>query len=264
MIKCLIICALIIVSSVKQSDAQFFAWTSVSPQVESSFRALSVVDDSVAWVGGTNGWIGRTTDGGKTWNFSQVKDFEKRDFRSLYAFDKNVALIANVAAPANILRTTNGGRDWNIVYTNNDTSAFIDGIDFWNSHDGIVYGDPIDKKMLLLRTFDGGLSWREASDVERPALKEGEASFAASGTNIRCYRRDDVFIATGGLTSRLWCSSDKGATWNIIETPIIQGQSSRGIFSFAFINDKKGVIVGGDYLIDTRRQNHVFVTNDAG
>jgi len=243
--------------------AQFFEWISVTPQVESSFRALSVVDDSVAWVGGTNGWIGKTTDGGKTWHFSQVKGFEKNDFRSLYAFDKHNALIANVASPANILRTTNGGKDWKIVYTNVDTSAFIDGIDFWNTREGVVYGDPIQNKMLLLRTKDGGLTWQEASDRERPLLKNGEASFAASGTNIRCVGKNELYIATGGLSSRLWCSSDKGVTWKTIEPPIIQGQSSRGIFSVALMG-KNAVIVGGDYLIDSLRQDHVLVTNDAG
>ena len=264
MIKNLIISFLLIASGTRQSAAQSFAWTHVTPQVESSFRALSVVDDSVAWIAGTNGWIGRTVNGGKTWSFSQVKGFEKNDFRSLYAFDKHVAMIANVASPANILRTTNGGRDWQIVYTNADTSAFIDGIDFWNAREGIAYGDPIKKKMLLLQTSDGGMTWREARGNAAPGLKEGEASFAASGTNIRCYRGGDVYIATGGLTSRLWFSRDKGITWEPRDVPMIQGKPSRGIFSFAFTDTKKGVIVGGDYLVDTLKQDHIFITHDGG
>lgn len=93
-----------------------------------SFRGLSVVDDSVAWVSG-NGF-GRTTNGGENWTFKKVKNFETEDFRSVYAFDFNTAIIANAGSPAYILHTNDGGENWKIVYQNNDSLAFFDGMDF--------------------------------------------------------------------------------------------------------------------------------------
>lgn len=235
----------------------------IKPQTDASFRGMSVVDNNTAWLSGSKGWVGRSIDGGNNWEFRQVPGFEKMDFRSIYAFDANKAVIANAGTPANILLTTDGGASWQTVYTNRDTSAFIDGVDFWSANEGIIYGDPIGGRMLLIKTTDGGATWREFPSDQRPALNDGEASFAASGTNIRCTGTSDVMIATGGKVSRLWYSSDKGASWRTISAPIIQGESATGIFSLAR-KSSRIVIVGGNYLQDSLKINHVFYSTDKG
>lgn len=229
--------------------------------VTSSFRGLSVVDNQVAWLSGSKGWIGRTTDGGLTWNLNQVKRFEEAEFRSLYAFDAQRAVVANSGSPAHILMTTDGGKNWKSVYTNTHADAFFDGIDFWNDKEGMIYGDPLDGKMLLLRTTDGGRTWKEIK--ERPQLEKGEASFAASGTGIRCMNKNQVMISTGGVVSRLWTSNDKGEHWTYVNTPIVQGKSSTGIFSF-LQNKNVLMIVGGDYLNESMNSNHNFYSLDGG
>lgn len=231
--------------------------------VKSSFRGLSVVDDSIAWVSGSNGWIGRSTNGARSFAFKQVPGYDKFDFRSLFAFDSQRAIIANAGSPAHILQTTNGGQTWNSVYQNDHPDAFFDGIDFWNEREGMIYGDPIGGRMLLLITKDGGNTWNVLPDSQRPLLKDGEASFAASGTGIRCYNKSTIIISTGGKTSRLFISSNS-ATWKILTPPIIQGENSTGIFSVAFGDKKNGIVVGGDFQKDSLRLNHVFITKDAG
>lgn len=230
-------------------------------EIESSFRSLSVVNDDVAWVGGSKGTIGKTIDGGKHWTFQTVEGFEQVDFRSLYAFNDQKAIIANAGAPAHILLTNDGGNTWKTVYTNTHEAAFFDGIDFWNEKDGIIYGDPIDGRMLLLKTEDGGISWKPVDNA--PQLHEGEASFAASGTGIRCIGKNKVLISTGGIKSRLWISSDKGISWNSIDTPIVQGKNTTGIYSFAFQNNIV-LLVGGDYTDDTMSTDHNFYSTDDG
>jgi hypothetical protein len=245
------------------SPAQDIKLKLIDAQTDASFRGLSVVDDRNAWVSGSKGYIGRTNDGGSSWKFLQVKGFEKFDFRSIYAFDDNKAVIANAGSPANILLTNDGGKTWTKVYTHADTSAFIDGVDFWNANEGLIYGDPLNGKMLLLKTTDGGTTWKELEESQRPLLNNGEASFAASGTNIRCSGNSEVMIATGGTTSRLWYSRDKGSSWRAISAPIIQGEPATGIFSFSRLSNKI-VIVGGNYLQDTLRRDHVFVSSDKG
>jgi len=236
----------------------------IAPKVNSSFRGVSVVDDNVVWVSGSNGWVGLSTNGGKKWDFHQVKNFEKTDFRSVYGFSSTLAVIANAGSPASILVTSDGGISWKEVYHNDSKEAFFDGIDFWNEAEGIIYGDPLQGKMALVRTTNRGNTWYESNSNERPALAEGEASFAASGTGIRCYGSNRLVIATGGLTSRVLISKDKGKHWNTINTPILQGKNSTGIFSVAFSNEQRGVIVGGDYLIDSLALNHIFYTHDGG
>jgi photosystem II stability/assembly factor-like uncharacterized protein len=243
---------------------QDFRFKSIPPKTDASFRGLSVVDDDVAWVSGSKGWVGVTVNGGADWSFQQVKGFETADFRSLYAFDSKTAIIANAGSPAHILRTSDGGETWKVLYKNDAKEAFFDGIDFWNDEEGIIYGDPIQKRMLLLRTADGGNTWKELPGKNRPLLKDGEASFAASGTTVRCLERGNVIIATGGFVSRLWISDDKGMTWTPQNTPILQGESTRGIFSFAAINSKTFFIAGGDYKLDSLSSKHIFYTDDAG
>jgi photosystem II stability/assembly factor-like uncharacterized protein len=246
------------------TSAQLFTWQITDSKTNASFRALSVVDDSVAWVAGTGGWIGRTIDGGNNWKFDQVPGFEQTDFRTLYAHDKNNAVIANAGSPANVLITEDGGLHWKIVYHLPDTAAFIDGTDFWNRNEGIIYGDPLGGRMLLLRTTDGGLTWSRIDMNRAPKLNDGEASFAASGTTIRCTGKEAVAIATGGKTSRLWLSENKGDNWTSFAVPILQGESSRGIFSIALGKMEKIIVVGGNYLQDTLRLNHVFYSRDGG
>jgi photosystem II stability/assembly factor-like uncharacterized protein len=222
------------------------------------------VDDAVVWVGGSKGVVGRSLDGGQTWRFLQVKGHEKLEFRSLYAFDSLKAIIVNAGSPAMIMKTTDGGRNWKTVFQNSHPEAFVDGVDFWNAKEGIVYGDAIQGSMLIIETKDGGDTWKEIPADLRPKLKEGEGSFAASGTNIRCLGKNKIVIATGGKYSRVFISSDKAKSWKIVDAPIIQGETMTGIFSTAFRNEKQGIIVGGNYEIDSLRRDHIFLTNDGG
>jgi len=247
--------------AVSLAYAQEYQLKKVESNTKASFRGLSVVDNQVAWLSGSQGWVGVTTDAGATWNFNQVKGFENTEFRSLFAFDAQHAVIANAGSPANILTTNDGGKNWKQVYTNSHKDAFFDGVDFWNNKEGIIYGDPIDGKMLLLRTSDGGLTWTEIKDA--PTLETGEASFAASGTGIRCTNKNQIMISTGGTVSRLWISKDKGAHWSSITTPIIQGESATGIFSF-YKNKNAINIVGGDYQKEMMTDRHNFYSVDGG
>src|SRR5450432_3186532 len=76
---------------------------------KTSIRGLSVVNDNVIWVSGSNGTVGKSTNSGKTWNWVIVKGFEKTDFRDIEAFDASTAIIMGIADPAYILKTTDGG-----------------------------------------------------------------------------------------------------------------------------------------------------------
>ncbi len=231
---------------------------------KASFRGLSVVDDDVAWVSGSSGTVARTTDGGLTWAVVSPFGYDSIGIRSIYAFDAQSAVIGTAGYPAHILRTDDGGDTWELVYTNTDSAAFIDGVDFWDTDRGIMYGDPIDGLMLLIRTTDGGRTWSDLPIENRPELEPGEYSFAASGTGIRCYGSERLVISTGGSVARLWMSEDAGLTWTAHATPMMQGEASTGIFSVAFLNGEYAVIVGGDYRRDTLATDHVYLSRDGG
>lgn len=245
------------------SSAQKVFIKNVLEKLPTSIRGLSVVNDHVVWFSGSMGHVGRSINGGVSWNVQQVKDFEKVDFRSLYAFDSLNAIIANAGSPASILKTMDGGKTWKEVYRNELKDIFLDGVDFWDAKRGIIYGDPIDGRMVLLKTNDGGNSWQEITKENRPALSEGEASFAASGTGIRCFDKSSVVIATGGNFSRLWISQNGGENWKPRDVPIIQGKASAGIFSIAQ-SSNKWIVVGGDFEVDTLKQRHILIGTTNG
>ena len=117
---------------------------SIPAVTHASFRGLSVVDDRVIWVSGSSGTVGRSTDGGKTWKWMQVKGFEKSDFRDIEAFDPVTAVVMAIADPAYILKTTDGGSSWKIVLEDKRKGMFLDAMEFWNEQSGIVIGDPVD------------------------------------------------------------------------------------------------------------------------
>lgn len=231
---------------------------------KTSIRGLSVVNDNVVWVSGSNGTVGRSTDGGKTWKWIVVKGFEKRDFRDIEAFDAATAIIIAVAEPGNILKTVDGGETWKVVYENNTKGMFLDAMEFWNEQSGIVLGDPINGKFFVVRTFDEGNTWQDVPYENLPKADSGEACFAASGTNIRALDRDEACFVSGGTRSRLFW---KGTP---IELPIIQGKETTGANSVAVRDRKKIkgsnhlVIVGGDFAADTSTLKNCFVTTNGG
>jgi len=65
-------------------------WQPQAIDTDADFRGLCAVSDKVAWVSGTKGTFGRTTDG-KTWSAGAVAGAEKLDFRDVKAFGADTA-----------------------------------------------------------------------------------------------------------------------------------------------------------------------------
>lgn len=222
-----------------------------------SIRGLSVVDNKTAWISGSTGTIAITTDGGSTWNWKTVKGFENTDFRDIEAFDKKTAVIMGITLPAVILRTTDAGETWKTVYENSDSSIFLDAMEFWNDMSGIVIGDPVDHRFFIGRSFDGGKTWQNIPEQNKPVADSGEACFAASGTNISKYDRDEAVFVTGGMTSRFFKRDQK------IKLPISQGKSTAGANSVD-VNKKTVIVVGGDFNDPKNSDGNCAVSNDGG
>ncbi len=211
-----------------------------------SIRGLSVVDDNVAWISGNRGYIAITRDGGKSWDWTQVKGFEKADFRDIEAFSDKTAVIMSSGTPALVLKTTDGGATWQEKYRNTDTTYFLDAMDFDNPKHGLILGDPIKNKFLLLETNDGGETWAPFKNM--PDALPGEAAFAASGTCLRV-TNGSVLIASGGSNSRLISYTQKKEIWDYTNFPITHGKASQGAFSVA-VGKNNGIMIGGNYEKD--------------
>src|SRR5690606_3743308 len=122
--------------------------------------------------------------------------------RDIEAFSAEEAIVVSAGSPAVILLTKDGGNSWKEVYRNVHPDIFLDGMDFWSRQRGLIFGDPILSRMILLKTVDEGESWVDISSNNPISLDTGEAAFAASGTGIRAFNSGTALIATGGRRSR--------------------------------------------------------------
>jgi photosystem II stability/assembly factor-like uncharacterized protein len=134
---------------------------------------------------------------------------------------------------------------------------------FWNDLEGIAIGDPIENCFAILITRDGGNTWNKLPCTTLPEVSEGEGAFAASNTNI-VLKGDNAWIVSGGKHSRVFHSPDKGKTWQVYDTPMIQGNQTTGIYTADFYDRQTGFVAGGDYLQPQANIQNKAVTNDGG
>lgn len=154
-------------------------------------------------------------------------------------------------------------REASIVYREEHEKVFYDSLEFWNYKEGIAIGDPTDDCMSIIITRDGGNTWNKLSCDDLPKAKEGEAAFAASDTNIAIVG-DHTWVATGGKSSRILYSPDKGKTWKVFDTPIVQGKETTGMYSVDFYDELNGFAIGGDYTKPEDNQANKIRTTDGG
>ncbi|MEL6110883.1 MAG: YCF48-related protein [Planctomycetota bacterium] len=244
-------------------------WRQLTSGVKSSLRGLCVVDAETLWVSGADNTVLRSVDGGESFENVSPQLDEQLDFRDIHAFDSSRAVILSAGQPARVYVTDDGGKNWNLAFEHPDPRAFFDALSFWDQDHGIAMSDPIDGRVLLIQTTDGGKTWLELSADRRPKSRQGEAGFAASGTNMRVAGSSVIHIALGGApagevqpTSRIVSSFDGAMSWTNSVVPVPRSESA-GIFSLAFDSGGNGVAVGGDYKQPNLRAGNVAVTKDA-
>ncbi len=260
--------------AVSQDDLKL-SWDLQDSGCTASLRGLCVVDENVAWASGTGGTVLKTIDGGVTWQNVSVTDADGLDFRDVHAFNVEVAVVINAGQPAVFYRTDDGGKNWKQVFQHDHEGAFFDAVAAINSDHLIAMSDPVDDRILLVESLDMGKTWSELPAERRPEKAEGEAGFAASGSNMIVEKdTGDIYLALGSHeegkespSSRVMVSRDGARTWNAIHVPMRRTQSS-GIFSLAClpevdfgqdIGKRSGVLVavGGNYLEPEDQSNNV-------
>ncbi|MEO6068359.1 MAG: oxidoreductase [Gemmatimonadales bacterium] len=230
------------------------------------FRGLHAVSRQMVWASGSGGVVLHTRNGGTTWKLDTIPGATSLFLVDVWAADANRAWVVGTdfsGGYAAIHHTADGGHTWTKQWELRHADAFLDGITCFSRRHCLALGDPMEGNYLLLVTRDAGRSWQRVDVSSLPPRLEGEAAFAASGTEITSRRNTVWFVTGGGHHARVWRSRDRGWHWDVHETPLTAGVSA-GLFGIAMENDRRGLATGGDYRLPADSAANLFRTTDGG
>jgi photosystem II stability/assembly factor-like uncharacterized protein len=239
-----------------------------SNSLPASFRGVHAVSGQVVWVSGTRGACLRTVDGGETWENHTMPGAEQLDFRGVFAFDADSAVLISSGdaekGQTRICRTADGGRTWQTVFQTQTKGAFLDGISFWDRTNGLALGDQLDGKWFMLESADGGRTWERVAPAGLPEMQTNEGAFAAGNTSIAMQASSQVWLASGASDrARIFISTDRAQTWRVVDTPM-RGGPTAGIYSLRFWYPRHAIAVGGDYKQPRVASDNVILSDDGG
>ena len=226
-----------------------------------SIRAIGIMGEDVAFAG-SNGIYGIYNAADDRVRLSRQKyDTIYPEFRAVASTGSDFFMLS-VANPALLYKTGETG-EMELVYREEHENVFYDSMVFWNDEEGIAMGDPVGKCLSVIITRDGGNIWKKLNCAVLPETVEGEAAFAASNSNI-AVEGDKTWIISGGKKSRIFYSSNKGRSWKVFDTPIVQGEATTGAYSLDFYDELRGIMIGGDYLDPEANSANKAITRDGG
>lgn len=190
------------------------------------FNSVFFIDSLRGFVGGNNGVVLKTTDGGET--FTSYTINPSYNFSSVFFPSENIGYAAgNTGSSARLYKTINGGSSWTIakdglasaqsypyVYFINDTIGFLGNVSNTTGFFTNYY---------IWKTTNGGNSWTAVS-----------SSF--TGNNM-IFRSDSVGYVVGG--NKVYKTKDMGNNWHSL-FPNFSGNAN-DIF---FVNDSLSYAAG--------------------
>jgi len=237
---------------------------------KAGLRGIHAVGGGVAWASGTEGTVLRTEDSGFMWQSCALPPHaEKLDFRGIWAWDENTAVVmsSGTGELSRIYKTTDGCSHWTLLYTNPDKDGFWDALVFSDRKNGFLLGDPVNGRFTLLRTEDGGATWKRIDSPDLGTSGQKLGAFAASNSAMvltgpvlgsvwapwfGTSGPPDPLVYRGGIDCTMGMAhSDPEAClsrWDFQHSklPIVGANASSGVFSLA-LRGQLAVAVGGDY-----------------
>ncbi len=234
-------------------------WNQVTSPGAGPFRGLEAVSRRVAWVGGDNGELWRTTDGGSSWENAAPPDSTGQGFRRIISLGYgHVVLFARggvddpdgeePSLAARIYVSADNGRTWHLSFTNEDPAAFYDCLDmFADGRHGLALSDPVGGLFRILATADGGNSWRVQHTAGMPPAIDGEFAFA-TGRCLRTSGTRRAWFGTAVAAARIFHTSNRGRTWTVTDSTLAPDpDNGAGVFGLAVRGHRHLLAVGGTF-----------------
>ena len=250
-------------------------WEQQLEQKGSFFRAINFIDNKVGFVGtvGTDYFpnvtdtipLYKTTDGGISW---KPVDYEGPYVKGICAIDgvkeeyvnhgkldykTHIYAVGRVGSPANMITSHDGGDTWTSKSLNEDCKMLFD-IDMLDKNIGFACAatseDVTQANALILKTIDGGKTWKKVFQSSRPYELTWKASFPSRNVGyvtIQSYNPDPNVNQ-----QRIVKTVDGGETWTELNL-VVDAQARE--FGIGFITEEHGFV--GTY-------NSGYETKDGG
>ncbi len=168
-------------------------------------------------VAGDKGYVGRTTNGGVTFDSvatGLIIPLNQRT-QGIWFFDNNTGYAAAGSGSGfggTILKTTNGGVNW-VSSMNTSATAYTS---VWGTDAQTVYVTQTDGK--ILKTTNGGTNWTESGVVTGPFMYD--VTFLNSSTGFVTGGGGNIYRTTNAGTS--WDSVGSGQNnWSLFQVKIV-------------------------------------------
>jgi len=202
--------------------------------------------------------IHRSIDAGKSWERISVP--YSASWSSLRPLNTDTAFFS--AMYAGFYKTTDGGKTWEDMHkAENHPNHFH----FFDNEDGIIVevrldppGDPHgDRDLRIWKTSDGGYTWIEVVEPDRPVFLPNEGIMHHANNMNRQTIGDTIFFGTS--MGRVFRSFDRGNTWEAFYTGLGENQF---IISIAHHGTENMMVLsdGEDWGTDFKTS----FTNDGG
>jgi photosystem II stability/assembly factor-like uncharacterized protein len=200
------------------------------------FEAVAFSNDTTVFAVGSN-IIARSKNNGRTWVEIQHSNNIAGAFYDVFFTSNTTGYVVgyNHSLPGDnkglILKTTNGGDSWEMVY---NPAGSLRAIHFPSSDVGYAVG----MSSQLFKTTDGGTNWTSVNTGIDANLSS--VFFTSSSTGYTC-----------GATGKIYKTTDGGNTWTLQNSGV-----TNYLYDILFTNDLVG------YAVDSRKT--LLNTTDGG
>lgn len=198
--------------------------------------SIHFFNNSVGYVTGMSGYIGKTTDGGNTFNSVGAGVIPSNEWgQSIWFANQDTGFVTTRQSSwfnGRIVRTTDGGTTWTTVQT------YTDGITaIWGTNSQTVYAVAVDG--TIFKTTNCGQTWNQSVGVVPQFMYS--MSFLNSTTGF-------VAGSEGGIAR----TTNSGATWITLTSP----QVDWGYFQIKIVSASEIYLVGDP--------NYLYKSTDLG
>lgn len=220
------------------------SWQNQNSNTTKNLTAIFFINENQGWITGFNNIFLYTLNGGNNWQQINVyEDTTKHNTDIYFLDDKNGWFLNNYGE---IFKTNDGGITWKMIFVFPNLGwARLKFIDNSNGYAMQFYGD------MLMKTSDGGKSWREV-----PLFIQG----ATLGIMVK-----DIFFVNRFIGFYI-CSWRSGG---IMETATPVMKTSDGGYTWVFQDSVMNPLLIDIYFTDTDNgflagSHFIYSTNDSG